>query len=250
MDSPDELLVLLHGAFGRVSTLAGVMRHWKHFERGRRAFDAALIVRHFSMTRAPDGSSQERQELQRIWFSAPRRYREETFSVVGPHAELDQDRLKIDDGTVGWLIGPKEVTKVPPGALGHDLMRLLDPAWVLTHDLTVEDELENCGRPVLQVRADARAHVPRSGHAADMAATRQLLVDANLGFLHRSTALLDNEPYDVVEIQDLLLDHELDDGLFHPEIPSGTRIDDYSVRTSPSMPPQRRHRLKRLLRRR
>ena len=248
VDDPEAVLGLMHGAFGRVSTVTGVLRHWRRSDLGQRAIETALIVRHVSMVRAAPGSPQEREDVQRVWFASPSRYRSETISAVGHLGHLDPQGLAIDDGEVGWLIGATEVTKVSSGVLDHDLLRLLDPTWTLTHDFMIEGQVEIRGRPVLEVTAAARAHVPRSGNAADMAAKRRLLVDAELGFLHQAVALVDDEAYDILELQDIELDSGIDDELFSPQLLPGTRINDHSVRTFPSMS-SRRGRLKRILHR-
>ena len=106
------------------------------------------------------------------------------------------------------------------------MQRLVDPSWVLTHDLDVTGPTVANARPALVVRAVARPNRVRSGSPQDLAAERELIVDAERGFLHRDIALFDGVAYDVMEWTELTLDPPLDDATFAIDIPAGFEVID------------------------
>jgi hypothetical protein len=76
-----------------------------------------------------------------------------------------------------------------------------------------------------------------------MAAERNLLVDAERGFLHADTALVEGRPYDIMELRDIALDVDIDPALFEPDIPDGVKVFDHSHDPPQPRPWERRRRL-------
>ena len=221
-----DLLVLLHGAVDRTTTLTGELRTWQHGSRSQRAFEVARPVGgtmvHYR------GGSDEAQESEAVWRvvqGAGGRYRWDQVSQSGAAVHVGRPGTQGCDGQRAWFVGPDTVHVHP--AHGNALHRLLDPSWVLTHDLDIVGDGESSGRAVALVRATARSSRPRSGGASDMAAERDLVVDAERGFLHSDTGLVDGEPYDLMELRDVVLDPQIDPATFNPEIPPGMRVDDH-----------------------
>jgi len=154
-------------------------------------------------------------------------YRWDQVSQTGGYVGVAPEGPQGCDGERAWHLRTDSVyvTRAHGCAL---VQRLLDPAWVLTHDLDLLGEDESSGRQVLRVRAVARSSRPRSGGAADMAVERDLAVDAERGFLHADTALVDGQPYDSMELRNIVLDEPVDTSVFDPEIPTGFKVIDRS----------------------
>ena len=153
-----------------------------------------------------------------VGIKSPGRVRGRTSVSLAPRA--------VTGSGLGF-IGPDAVhiTRGPGNAFAQ---RLLDPSWLLTHDLDQIGEGEVGGRRVLEVRATARSARPRSGGATDMASERDLVVDAERGFLHSDTALVDGQPYELAELREVVVDPDVDIAAFNPEIPRGLRVDDHT----------------------
>jgi hypothetical protein len=75
-----------------------------------------------------------------------------------------------------------------------------------------------------------------------MAGERDVVVDAQCGFLHSVATLIKGEPYDAMELRDLVLDVEVERGTFSPDIPLGLRV--VPLPRTPSAPWQRRWRVR------
>jgi len=233
-----DLPVLLHDAVHRTKTLTGELRMWRHQARSQRAFGAArsamMVSGMVHGVRRNDGVD-ESETLYRVAQGPGGRYRWDEVARSGPRADNTDHGAQGCDGVRAWYVGPEAVRLTRPHGCVV-VQRLLDPAWVLSHDLDVVGEATSSGRAVLQVRATARPSRPRSGGPADMAAERDLVVDADRGFLHRDAALVDGEPYDVMELRDVVLDEELDQTIFDPEIPPGMKVLDYTKDQPPPSP--------------
>jgi len=121
--------------------------------------------------------------------------------------------------------------------------RLADPSWVLTHDLETVGEAFAGDRAVLVVKATARPFRARHGSASDMASERDLVVDAERGFLHRDAALLEGEAYDVLELGGVTLDGDPAADTFSVTIPAGAPVLDTSgddpMKRFARLPPRR-----------
>jgi hypothetical protein len=226
----DGLLALLHGAVGRTTTLTAELRVWQHESRSRRAFEMARTAATIGAIGHRVGGPDVPDESEMVWqvvHAEGGRYRSDPIAESGAYTGPSPRGLQACDGERMWFLGSGTVHITRPHG-SVMARRLLDPAWVLTHDLDVVGEDEASGRRVLRVRATARIHQPRSGGAADMAAERDLHVDAERGFLHADIALVDGEPYDVMELREVVLDTPVDPSTFRLEIPPGFKVFDDS----------------------
>ena len=223
------LLVLLHGAVDRNAAMTGELRTWSHAARSQEAFEVAAAAMAIGGTMhligAPDGA-EESESRWRVVHAAGGRYRLDQVAQSGRSTGVVHPAAQGCDGERSWYRTAEEVF------LGRSrvnmLMRLLDPSWVLTHDLAVVDRGESSGRPVLHVRATARPSRPRGGGAADVAAERDIVVDAERGFLHADTALVHAEPYDLMELREVIVDPDVDPDVFAPDIPDGMKVNDHT----------------------
>jgi hypothetical protein len=168
-------------------------------------------------------------------------YRWDAIPTAVPSGWGGQPVLEADDGERAWHVSADQAIILSSHGCAL-VQRLLDPSWVLTHDLALVGETTASGRPALMARASARASRPRSGGAPDMAAERDLTIDAERGFLHSDIALVEGRPYDVMELRDIAVDVEVDPKVFVPDIPPGMAVADHS--RVPRVPPpwQRRRR--------
>jgi hypothetical protein len=238
----DETVVLLHGAAGRSSTLTAELRTWQHRSRSQRAFELAHASRiGGAMIHSRQGglAPEESEARWRVAHGPGGRYRWDEISRSGEGPGVRGTHGS--DGERAWFVGSDAVhlTRPPGAGLLH---RLLDPAWVLTHDLDVRGETESNARPALEVRARARPFRLASGGAADMAAERDLVVDAERGFLHRDAALVEGEPYDVMVLREIVLDSPIDPAAFAPHVPPGMPVHDHTKDPPPPPPWARRRR--------
>ena len=222
---------LLHGAVHRTETLTGELRAWRHNARSQRAFEIATETATMGGVAMVHGVArfddvQESETVWRVVQGPGGRYHWQEISLSGSGVGLPGGTQGCD-GKRSWSIEPDGVRLGRPRSCALT-ERLLDPSWVLTHDLEVTGETLAGDRPALQVKAVARPSRPRGGGAADMAAERDLIVDAERGFLHRDSALVEGQPYDIMEMRNVVLDPELDSAVFDPEIPAGAKVFDYS----------------------
>lgn len=72
-----------------------------------------------------------------------------------------------------------------------------------------------------------------------MASERDLVVDAERGFLHRDTALVDREPYDTMELRDVVVDVDIDPHIFASRVPAEFKVIDMSQEPPHPMPWER-----------
>jgi hypothetical protein len=237
-----QLLVLLYGAWERTGPLAGELRSWQHDERSQQAFRVAgHQVGSFSLLRRSGDDRPEETELcWRFVSGSGGRYRQELIPGTADPL-MRQRHLEGNDGQRAWAITDGQVYINPPRP-SEATQRLLDPAWVLTHDLEVTGRRVSSGRPVVQVRATARPARLFSGSAKDMALERDLVVDAERGFLHADTALVDGLPYDILELRDVQIDSPIDLASFELEVPPGAEVIDTSSYQPDFQAPWDRHR--------
>jgi hypothetical protein len=236
------MLVLLHGAWGRAESLSGELRSWQHHEGAQRAFEVAgHRIGSVGMVRHAGGEEPAETENRWRFVSGPGgRYRQELIPAVSAHPLMRHPRVEGNDGQRSWSITDHQVYlhASRPSGLSQ---RLLDPAWVLTHDLEATGRSLASGRAVIQVRATARPSRLLQGSAKDMAVERDLLVDAERGFLHADTALVDGRPYDLLELRDLQIDSPFDVTAFELEVPPGADVIDASAYRRDFRSPWDRH---------
>jgi hypothetical protein len=203
--------------------MSATLRSWMHRELQARALEAAR--QHFVSgpvsflySREPSGSP-EYESSERLVID-PRRgaYR------VEHEDSLNRKALHISDGETTWnpnasgafIASSAEHRRIPGSAC-----KLLDPSWLVVYEWNSYTPDQHNGRSVVRMRAgvsSSRVMQPRP----DVQATDvEVLIDTQLGFLHRMTAFIDGQPYHLLELTDIVFDPILD--------PNAFRIDD-SVR--------------------
>jgi hypothetical protein len=224
-----HLLALLHAAWERTGPLSGELRSWQHHERSQQAFGVAgNRVGGFEMVRHAGGAQPEESECRWLFVSAPDgRYRQELVPAATAHPFVRHPRIEGNDGRRAWSIIDEKL-HIHPSRPSELTQRLLDPGWVLTHDLEAAGETTSSGRPVLEVRATARPSRMLQGSAKDFAVERDLVVDAERGFLHSDIALVGGLPYDVLEMRGVQVDTTLDPAAFELQVPPGAEVFDSS----------------------
>ena len=223
----DEVVVGLHGVINQLTTLHGTLRTWFHYERSQQAFAVARPRASTSRVYPAGVPPESREWLWEVWHAAGGRYRWDVKVDPDVAEGAGPPRLRADDGDRSYSVSDGRAY-IRPSWTCEVIERLLDPSWVLTHDLDIRGETITSGRRALVVHAVARPHRTRSGRAEDMAGERDLVVDAERGFLHSDTALVNGEPYDVMELSDLALDLPIDPGLFTPMFPASVEVIDFT----------------------
>ena len=211
-----ELLVLLHGARGRISTVRATVRIWRHIGRHDEAVQRAGWTSYAS---SGTPASEALEELVRVWFAPPDRAREE--------------REGSQDASVGVRRGPhwwryddvngalsNEGAPDSQSGIGDELDWLLDPAPVI--GLLEFDKIvraQRAGRPVMRVRAVPRT--PAAGNDGPLmrlgavGADELLLdVDAERGALLRIESRFEREPIALSEVVEIAFDEAFDEGTF------------------------------------
>jgi hypothetical protein len=222
-----ELLVLLHGARGRMSTVRATVRMWRHVRRHGEALERAGWVSY-----APSASAPEREAVEavvRVWFAPPDSVREEREGSCGASVSV---RRGLDWWRYDEVNGAMSNEGAPDtrGGIGDELGWLLDPAPVM--GLIEFDKIvraRRAGRPVLRARA-----VPRTSAAGnDGALTRlcatgadELLldVDAERGALLRVEARFEREPIALSEVVEIAFDEEFHEDTFLFTPPEGEAV--------------------------
>jgi hypothetical protein len=226
MSDVSELLVLLHGARGRVSTVRATVRMWRHLGRHGAALQRAGWVGYAPIGR-PEREAVE--ELVRVWFAPPDRAREEH---EGSHGAW----VAVRRGPQWWryddVNGAMSNEGAPDsrGGIGDELEWLLDPApamGMLEFDTIAP--ARRAGRPVLRVRA-----VPRTAAAGNdgplmrlgaVGADELLLeVDAERGALLRIESRFEREPIALSEVVEIAFDEAFAEDTFVLEPPPGEAV--------------------------
>jgi outer membrane lipoprotein-sorting protein len=220
-----ELLVLLHGARRRISTVRATVRMWRHVVRQSEALQRAGWTAY-----APSaGESEEIEEVVRVWFAPPERVREER---EGSHGAS----VAICRGPHWWrydeVNGAMSNEGAPDsrGGIGDELYWLLDAApaiGLLEFDTIVR--AARAGRSVLRVRA-----VPRTAAAGNdgalirlgAAGADELLldVDAERGTPLRIESRFAGEPMALSEVVEIAFDEEFGDDIFVFTPPPGEPV--------------------------
>ncbi len=125
------------------------------------------------------------------------------------------------DGDHGYRLFPDRLVRVAPAPPEFEQAQLLDVAWLLGHDLTVEGWVEHGGRRALRLTARSRPGAVPSPEL--LFPQLEVLVDAELGVALRSTAYQqDGTPVARHELRGLR-SAEPDDSVFRPAPPAGGR---------------------------
>ena len=193
----------------------------RHAEEGKGTFMIAT-------TGGPEPEVYESQV--RIWLEKPNRIREER---EGTNA---WPQLGIRDGRRWWTydrnwgaMSNDDDPSVGSG-VGESVRHLFDPAPLLAAvELEPVGRLEFADRPAIRARARPR---PRDEHGPDLAAGRlghgadeyELVVDGERGVLLRTAALLDGEPFAVLEVVQTAFDERFPPETFVFVPPPGEEV--------------------------
>jgi hypothetical protein len=209
-----DLLVLLHGARDRVSTVRAVVRTWQHVRVSREAM-ARRADRGAVMAYGPaDEPERESVEsLVRVWLAPPDGAREER---EGPHGEW----FGVRRGRLWWRYDPhngamsnEDQPEVGSG-IGEEFGWLLDPAAMIgLLDFGEISPGRRAGRPTLRVRALPRALAagddgPLGRLGAIGADELRLDVDAERGALLRIESRLGQQPFALSEVLEIAFDEQ------------------------------------------
>lgn len=225
MVSEDELVVLLHKAGRNGVALQATLRRWSNAALSRLAMQQAHPDGFSTaMYRPPTKGEEAASETQWWVIEAPDgRHRWELRSQTPESSGVRiYEQVTVDDGARTIQLYHDHAV-ISRSGRPSALRRLLDPAWLLTHDLEVISEGNVNDRPTVTACARRRPNRPASGGPTDMAPERRIVVDGNEGFLHADTALLDNEPYETMELLDLHLG-PVTPGSFTLQLPPGLRV--------------------------
>jgi hypothetical protein len=217
-----DLLVLLHDARGRDSTVRATVVEWRHSERMARAFCRGDAVT-YAPTDRPAPETTER--VSRLWLAPPDLVREEHDDTFGRVAVSRGERWWRYDTVHGAISNEGE-----PGvaaAVGDQFDWMLHAARLLgALTFTEVAAGEHAGRPTLRARA-----VPRSGPLGhDMALSilgaadaEEILfdVDAERGVVLRVECRLGGDPYLVREVREIAFGESLPDETFELRLPEG-----------------------------
>jgi outer membrane lipoprotein-sorting protein len=220
-----DLLVLLHGARGRISTVRATVRTWRHMRRQGEALQRAGWTTYAQIA----GAREQFEEVVRVWLAPPGCVREEREGSAGTSVAVSRSphwwRYDEVNGAMSNQGAPDSDSGV-----GEELQWLLDPApmiGLLEFDTIVH--AARAGRPVLRVRA-----VPRTpSHGGDGSLARlgaagadELLldVDAQRGMLLRIESRFEREPIALSEVVEIAFDEAFDDATFVFTPPPGERV--------------------------
>lgn len=214
MSELGDLLELLHGAGDSWRTARVTVRQWHHVARGRKAFERdarARRAKEYAWISEPAPETHER--LVRVWIEKPDRAREES-----------EDAVSVRDGDTWWTYHPGFGAHTNDGDPGHvasvgDVaLPLLEPGRLLG-SLSFEPAGE-----VVRARARPGEHLfalHGIGHGAD---EYELVVDPKRGILRRVTAVVDGEPFHVLELVEAAFDEELPPATFTFVAPEGVKV--------------------------
>jgi hypothetical protein len=225
-----DLLVLLHGARGRVSTVRAVVRTWHHV-RVRDEAMARLVERGDVVTFGPGGAPERgcEESLVRLWFAPSDRVREEREDPDGGRLGVRRGRLWWRYDAQNGAMSNQDRPEVGSG-IGEEFGWLLDPAAVIgLLDFGQVSPGRRAGRPVLRVRA-----VPRViDHGSDEPLWRLgavgadelgLEVDAERGTLLGVESRFQQQPFAISEVLEISFDEEFPEDTFVFTPPPGEQV--------------------------
>jgi hypothetical protein len=220
-----ELLVLMHDARGRGSSVRATVAEWRHHARMADAFgrDGDVVMYAASSEPAPETS----ETVSRVWFAPPDRVREEHDDEYARVAVARGERWWRYDTVRGAI--SSEVEPDMHGGVGDQLAWILEPARLLgALEFGEVAAGEQAGRPTLRARAVPRPPLRGGGPdnalfmlGASDADDVVLDVDAARGVLLRVECRIRGEPYLVREVREIAYDEELPDSTFELELPEG-----------------------------
>jgi outer membrane lipoprotein-sorting protein len=221
-----ELLVLLHGARGRVSTVRATVHMWRHVRRQGEALLRAGWVGYAPMAEEREAV----EEVVRVWFAPPDRVREEREGCHGASVSVCRGRHWWRYDEVNGAMSSEGSPPDSRGGIGDELEWLLDPApamGMLEFDTIVR--ARRADRPVLRVRA-----LPRTAAAGNDAPLMRLgaggadelllEVDAERGALLRIESRFEREPIALSEVVEIAFDEAFADDTFVFTPPPGEAV--------------------------
>jgi hypothetical protein len=226
-----DLLVLLHGAGDRVSTVRVVMRTWRHLGIGGEAM-ARVLERQDAVAYGPAAVPEREsyESLVRVWRSPPDRVREEREDPSG-------SSFGVRRGRIWWRYDPdngaisNEDQPDAGSGIGQELGWLLDPAALIAAlDFGELGAGQRAGRPTARVHARPRAAAEGREDAAlwrlgAIGADELLLdIDAGRGTLLRVEARFEGRPFAITEIVEVAFDEQLPDDTFVFTPPPGEEV--------------------------
>jgi outer membrane lipoprotein-sorting protein len=227
-----DLLVLLHGARDRVSTVRAVVRTWRHVRlsheaMARRADDGGFVA--YAPAGEPERESVE--SLVRVWLSPPDRAREEREGSDGEWYGVCRGRLWWRYDVYSGAKSNEDQPEVGSGGIGDEFGRLLDPAALIgVLDFGEISAGRRASRPVLRVRAVPRAVAEGHDDAAlwrlgAMGADElRLEIDGERGTLLRIEARFEQQPFAISEVLEIAFDEQFSDDTFVFTPPPGEEV--------------------------
>ena len=230
MSELGDLLVLLHGARGRISTVRATVRTWQDLHGLREAMARhANRVGFVTYGSAEEPERESVESLVRVWLAPPDGAREERTGQDGEWVGVRRGRLWWRYDARSGATSNEGQPEIGSG-IGEEFRWLLDPAPAI--GLLDFDEAEpgRCaGRPTLRVRAVPReredgADVPLIRLGAMGADEIVLDVDAERGALLRIEARFEHRPIAISEILEIAFDETFPPDTFVFTPPSGEDV--------------------------
>jgi hypothetical protein len=227
-----ELLVLLHGAGGRTSTVRATVRTWRDPRRSREAFERAAGEGGAVLYSGGGDEEAEEEPVEsviRVWLAPPDRAREERAGADGEGFGVRRGKLWWHYDTRSGATSNEDQPEVGSG-IGEELRWLLDPAPVmglLDFDTIVPGR--RADRATLRVRAVPRAQAdgndwPLARLGGTGADELLLDVDAERGALLRIEARWEGRPFSISEVVEVAFDETFPNDLFEFAPPPGEEV--------------------------
>jgi outer membrane lipoprotein-sorting protein len=218
-----DLLALMHGARGHVSTVRATVRQWNHLARTHEAMSRRGTV----VTYGPVVEQVENEDVVRVWLEPPERARE----------ERNGEAYAVRRGRLWWSYDPRNGARsnedrpeMGTGGTGEEVWWLVDPAPIIgLLDYDGFARGQHAGRETISVRAVPRALgdgegwplMRLSGEGAD---ELLLEVDAEHGALLRIEARLGGQPYAIYEVLEVAFGERFADDVFEFTPPAGEEV--------------------------
>jgi outer membrane lipoprotein-sorting protein len=218
-----DLLALMHGARGRLTTVRATVRTWNDVARTHEAMSRRGTV----VMYGPEADEVERESLLRVWLEPPELARE----------ERDGEAYAVRRGSLWWSYDPhngarsnEDRPEVGSGGTGEEVWWLVDPAPIIgLLDYDGFARGQQAGRETISVRAVPRAlgdgeSWPLVRIAGEGADELRLEVDAQQGALLRIEARLGGQPYAIYEALEVAFGERFADDVFEFTPPEGEEV--------------------------
>lgn len=226
-----DLLELLCDAYEGLPPLSATVRSWTHVQRQQQAMEEARRLRIGGAWPLYAGKPvTETEHIEHLLLDPQKHaYRVEHGN---PPGSTRYGALWLCDGTTTW-------TQVSQGEflrqeslqgrrhLPSQAAPLLDATWLSTYQWDPPVPDIHGGRDVLKMRVRLSGdRVWPSQVMSSVPAVADVVIDSQLGFLHRLTGLIDGEPYRVVELLDLALVGRIEENAVTVDLSRFRVIDD------------------------